>query len=593
MGSRSSRHKPLKSGSKHKVFSHLAWVALLLAVSGLALLVAGRYQSGKISGPRLAATDAAGQIYIISDRTAYVFDDGGVRRETVALSKFGIRGDVSDFLPMPGGDWLLADAQSGQIKRCNPRGGDCLLLSDRIAATAGKLRGPIRLALDEQRSRVYVADGGNHRLVALRLNGDVLDTSTPGADPFKAPAQIRVDGERLLVADAHNRRLAEVSVAGERFGAVRTFAYAETPIASAGRVFPHSFLHRANGSFLLINADASGHHGELIEYGAAGEPLRVLPDYAASQSSHLTFGKVLSLIDDYLLGWESDPQSLAEVEGKLIVADPSLMQVNQWSTGGQWQRFGDPVFLGELSELRAARRAWLRWQQFGQLLLVVAAGLATRAATRGLWIERAGSDVPTRLVTRFAAPTMVLQNGIHWIETDPATRRFLGHVLTTAGAVASLFMAGMLVTTLGGEGAEAGAAGWQPLFWPLAIAMLSMSGWGLLRRFGRYRIGTDGHVLYLMEPNGILRSLSLSNVRYTPHRIWVGSRWMTYRTPIGELFRRQELRRYVFSLLPASARMNEWDAMREVAQIALLQYPWMRWALPLGSVLLIGMVFVR
>jgi len=182
---------------------------------------------------------------------------------------------------------------------------------------------------------------------------------------------------------------------------------------------------------------------------------------------------------------------------------------------------------------------------------------------------------------------------VHWIETDPATRRFLGHVLTAAGAVASLFMAGMLVTTLGGEGAEAGAAGWQPLFWPLAIAMLSMSGWGLLRRFGRYRIGTDGHVLYLMEPNGILRSLSLSNVRYTPHRIWVGSRWMTYRTPIGELFRRQELRRYVFSLLPASARMNEWDAMREVAQIALLQYPWMRWALPLGSVLLIGMVFVR
>ena len=31
-----------------------------------------------------------------------------------------------------------------------------------------------------------------------------------------------------------------------------------------------------------------GRHGDLIEYGAAGEPLRVLPDYGAPATSHLS-----------------------------------------------------------------------------------------------------------------------------------------------------------------------------------------------------------------------------------------------------------------------------------------------------------------
>lgn len=589
---KASRKISKKPEKKSRVINRMAWVALLLALLGTLLLSLGQYRTSKISGPRLAATDQVGQIYIISDRTAYVFDDGGVRRETVALSKFGIRGDVSDFLPMPGGDWLLADAETAQIKRCNPKGGECLLLSDRIAASIGKLKPPIRLTLDEATNRLFIADGGNHRLVALRLNGDVLDTSNPGADPFKAPAQIRVDGERLLVADSRNRRLAEVALIGDRFGAVRTFAYAETPLARSGHVYPNGFLHRANGSYVLINADASGHHGDLIEYGAAGEPLRMLPDYGAPSSSHLTLAGLLGLFDNYLLGWEADPQSLVETEDRLVVADPSLMQVNQQSAGGEWQAFGDPVFLADLHELAAAKRGWMRWRQFGGLMLVAALLLGMAAMAHGLWIERSVVDVPTRLVTRFAAPTMVLQNGVHWIEANSSTRRFAAQVLASVTVLSLLFGAGVILSLIWGNDADA-HADWWPLWLPLATAAGAAVCNLLLRRFARYRIGTDGHVLYLMEPNGIQRSIALTNVRYTPHRIWVGSRWMTYRTPIGELFKRQELRRYVFSLLPASARMNEWEAAQEVVQLALAHHPWLRWALPLSSVLLIGVLFAR
>ncbi|MFO1380396.1 MAG: hypothetical protein U1F63_08530 [Chitinivorax sp.] len=589
---KASRHISRKAEKKSRVINRMAWVALLLALLGTLLLSLGQYRSSRISGPRLAATDQVGQIYIVSDRTAYVFDDGGVRRETVALSKFGIHGDVSDFLPMPGGDWLLADAETAQIKRCNPKGGECLLLSDRIAASIGKLKPPIRLTLDEASHRLFIADGGNHRLVALRLNGDVLDTSNPGADPFKAPAQIRVDGERLLVADSRNRRLAEVALLGDRFGAVRTFAYAETPLARSGHVYPNGFLHRANGSYVLINADGSGHHGDLIEYGAAGEPLRMLPDYGAPSSSHLTLAGLLGLLDNYLLGWEADPQSLVETEERLVVADPSLMQVNQQSIGGEWQQFGDPVFLADLHELSAAKRGWMRWRQFGGLTLFAALLLGMVAMARGLWIERSAVDVPTRLVTRFAAPTMVLQNGVHWIEANGSTRRFAAQVLASVTVLSLLFGAGVILSLIWGNDADA-HADWWPLWLPLATAAGAAACLLLLRRFARYRIGTDGHVLYLMEPNGIQRSIALTNVRYTPHRIWVGSRWMTYRTPIGELFRRQELRRYVFSLLPASARMNEWEAAQEVLQLALAHHPWLRWALPLSSVLLIGVLFAR
>lgn len=581
-----------QQGKKVRAINGLAWLAVLLAVAGTLLLALGQYRSGRVSGPRLAATDQHGQIYIISDRTAYVFDGGGVRRETIALSKFGIRGDVSDFLPMPGGDWLLADAENAQIKRCNPKGGDCLLLSDRIAATIGKLKSPIRLTLDESTHRLFIADGGNHRLVALRLNGDVLDTSNPGADPFKSPAQIHVDGERLLVADSRNRRLAEVALLGDRFGAVRTFAYAETPLARRGHVYPNGFVQRANGSYVLINSDSGGRYGDLVEYGGGGEPLRILPDYGAPSSSHLGFSGLLSLFDNYLLGWEADPQSLAEVDGRLVVADPGLMQVNMLVSGSEWQLFGDPAFLADLQELASAKRGWLRWRQFGQLTLVAALLLAIGAVARGLWVERAVVDVPTRLVTRFAAPTMVLQNGVHWIESDRATRRFVRQVLLGLAGLSGLFAAGVMLSLLWGNDADA-HADWWPLWLPLTTAAVALVAYGLLRRLSRFRIGTDGHVLYLMEPNGILRSVALTNVRYTPHRVWVGHRWMTYRTPIGELFKRQELRRYVFSLLPASARMNEWEAAQEVVQLALAHHPWLRWAVPLSSILLFGVMLAR
>lgn len=586
-----------KSGTKQlaraMVINRLVWVAVAVAVLGMLLLVLGQYRANRVNGPRLAATDQVGRIYIISDRTVYVFDEGGVRRETVALSKFGINQNVSDFVPMPDGDWLLADAVSGDIKRCNPRGGDCLLLSDRIAARIGKLKPPVRLALDQSHHRIFIADGGNHRLVALRLNGDVLDTSTPSADPFKSPAQIHADGDRLLVADSRNRRLAEVSLIGDRFGAVRTFAYAETPLAHAGQVHPVGFLHRANGSYILINADTSGHHGDLVEYGAAGEPLRVLPDYGAPASSHMSLWGVLQVFDNYLLGWESDPQSLVEAEDKLVVADPSLMQVNSQSNiGGEWLAFGDPAFLADLQELTAAKRGWLRWRQLGSVLLMLAAGLGLLAISRGLWIERSQPDVPTQLITRFAAPTMMLVNGVHWIEADSSTRRFASQVLASTAVLSLLFAVGVVISLIWGSNADS-RADW----WPLWLPLLTTSGAGvaywLLRRFSRYRIGTDGHVLYVMEPNGIQRSIALTNVRYTPHRIWVGSRWMTYRTPIGELFKRRELRRYVFSLLPASARMNEWEAAQEVLQVTLAHHPWLRWATPLSVLVLLGVMLAH
>ena len=586
---KSGKNKPARS----TVINRLVWLALVVAVLGALLLMLGQYRADRVSGPRLAAADQVGRIYIISDRTVYVFDEGGVRRETIALSKFGIGNDVSDFVPMPDGDWLLADAYSGDIKRCNPRGGECLLLSERIAARVGKLKPPVRLTLDQQRQRIFIADGGNHRLVALRLNGDVLDTSTPGADPFKSPAQILADGDRLLVADSHNRRLAEVSLVGDRFGAVRTFAYAETPLSRSGQAHPVGFLHRANGSYVLINANASGRHGDLIEYGAAGEPLRVLPDYGAPASSHLSLWGVWQIFDNYLLGWESDPQSLVEVEDKLVVADPSLMQVNaQSNAGGEWQAFGDPAFLADLQDLAGIKRGWLRWRQFGSGLLLLGLGLGLWAISRGLWIERSQPDVPTQLITRFAAPTMMLVNGVHWIESDSSTRRFASQVLMSTAVLSLLFAAGVVISLIWGNNPES-RADWWPLWLPLATMFGAGLAYWLLRRFSAYRIGTDGHVLYVMEPNGIQRSIALTNVRYTPHRIWVGSRWMTYRTPVGELFKRRELRRYVFSLLPASARMNEWEAAQEVLQVTLAHHPWLRWAVPLSAIALLGVMLAH
>ncbi len=129
---KSGTKKPARSA----VINRLVWLALVVTILGALLLMLGQYRADRVSGPRLAAADQVGRIYIISDRTVYVFDEGGVRRETIALSRFGISNDVSDFVPMPDGDWLLADAYSGDIKRCNPRGGECLGLVPRVGGAS-------------------------------------------------------------------------------------------------------------------------------------------------------------------------------------------------------------------------------------------------------------------------------------------------------------------------------------------------------------------------------------------------------------------------------------------------------------------------
>lgn len=107
---------------------------------------------------------------------------------------------------------------------------------------------------------LYVADGGNFRIVKFSPEGDVLTTwgekgDTAGA--FNFPHSLVVDGDRLLVADRENQRI-------QLFGLDGSYRESWTGIG-----YPYLLLQAREGGFWMSDARADA----LVRLSADGKPM--------------------------------------------------------------------------------------------------------------------------------------------------------------------------------------------------------------------------------------------------------------------------------------------------------------------------------
>lgn len=165
------------------------------------------------------------------------------------------------------GNVWTTDIGNHLVLKFSPEGELLMVFGKRGTASAGWFdrdydqlffNKPNDVAFDAN-GNIYVADGGNFRIVKFSPNGDVQATwgekgDTAGA--FNFPHSLLVDGGRLLVADRENQRIQLFSLDGR---------YQES---WSGIGYPYLLLKARAGGFWMSDARADA----LVKLSADGKP---------------------------------------------------------------------------------------------------------------------------------------------------------------------------------------------------------------------------------------------------------------------------------------------------------------------------------
>ena len=188
-------------------------------------------EPGQLDRPAHMALDADGHLLVVDTM------NHRVQRFTVEgeyIDGFGTHGSGSGELDMPWGIALdaegciyIGDWRNDRVQKFSPAG-DPLLTIGSSGDGDGQLNRPAGVAVD-QHGDIYVADRGNNRVLLFDRNGRYVErfigdatisklgrvylmanakvlrmremTTLEAQKRFRAPASVRVDGDRLFVAD--------------------------------------------------------------------------------------------------------------------------------------------------------------------------------------------------------------------------------------------------------------------------------------------------------------------------------------------------------------------------------------------------------
>lgn len=140
-------------------------------------------------------------------------------------------------------------------------------LFDITGQGAGGLSLPTDVAVGSD-DRIYVVDGGNHRIVAFDRNGKYLLTiGRKGSDEgqFKDPVGVGTDGKgRVYVADTGNHRI-------QVFGADGRFQYAFPVVDNGLAIRPIDVAADASGTRIYVSGN---NNHKIMSFTAPGKFLR-------------------------------------------------------------------------------------------------------------------------------------------------------------------------------------------------------------------------------------------------------------------------------------------------------------------------------
>ncbi len=505
-------------------------VAILVAMG---LCLAAIYYSGEqlgagVPGPSKIGLAPDGTVWVASHGGLHHFTGAGARKEVVALSALGRGAIISELLPLSDGTLVLAEAVPSGAYRCNVATLQCATITAKIAGAVGSTAHALMIAADEKRSRFYISDNANHRLILLDFAGKVLDVTAPRRLLYPNELAVEKSGQ-LVVVDTTHRRLVRIPVEGDAFGPDLWQMKTDNSLARPGRRLPMDLALSPGGGWWVLIARDGMKEGDVVLFGVDGNAVKRID-----------------------LGPDSDPTQIAIVPDGLLVADPSRATLTRiapdGSVAGPW---GDSVFQAELDGLRASRSAWRALRLAAQILLVA----LPLAGVFLLW--RLGERLPVRprLVVP-ASPTPV-EGGIHWLEVRPEFKRRARKMLIG-------MLAGIWILSIGAGVVFAWAwRGFSGLALTVFLATLAVAALAPLPfliwmpRAWRIRLGTDGRLFFFDPGNGKVEEHSFSALAISNGRqLLVGRRLLALRLGPGPLFAEEDLRSYVFARIPPSGRLD-------------------------------------
>ena len=232
---------------------------------------------------------------------------------------------------------------------------------------------------------IFISDSGHHRLIAIDLDGNVIDATEKNGSRFVFPNDLMFQSSSLIAADTNNSRVVAIDVTGGRFGRDLWQFDARTDLAGSGRWWPMSIAQSGNGDWWVINAGAGMRHGVVLIFEQSGKAIRSvqLPSAPSILQLDSLSPALAKLWEASILGLVHDPLALAKVGDQILVTDPSLMRVvSITQDGAHASEFGDESFQAELRQL-SERRQRLKLRRTGSMalafaLLMVAVPIAKR-----------------------------------------------------------------------------------------------------------------------------------------------------------------------------------------------------------------------
>lgn len=355
---------------------HLAIIAtiisLLLAV-GVRLWAHG--EAAAITGPTALRQAADGQVYAVVADQLLVFTAQGEMTQRIPLSRFGLHEFVGDF-------WVNADRQillraqrpEGGIARVlrvifriggdggdqNPPGQAALQWCPLSGAEPCRPFGPgfrstrtFRLAVEPATGAVLIADTAQHRLLRLSAKGVLEAMSASGAFRFPNALLIAKDG-LLHVADTNHHRIAAVSPAPARLGALHHEFKVQTDSSSPDRIWPMGIVQSADDALWTINAKENMAFGDVMVYEPDGRPRTKLT-----------------------LPINADPLALLALKDRVLVADVRNFEINAFDLQGRpMRRFGDDEFFQAMDSLKRDKQRYDSISNWSLLALLALGGLA-------------------------------------------------------------------------------------------------------------------------------------------------------------------------------------------------------------------------
>lgn len=255
-----TRETPVKNYRPAGVALALLFMLLFLAALGLRLWASGK--SAETVGPDHIAV-SQDRVYVHVNGELFVLSPQGRMQERKAIEPLVHDRSLIDMRAMRDGRLLLAHQQPAGIEVCDTQRWQCQPLGRAVTA---KIKGQFKVFVDEQTETLYVTDSDSFQVWSkTKLDGEPQPLTGQGI--FRRPNDVAVSADgRLWIADSGHYRLVALQQKGDGTWEESISHDTRNRLTREGRDWPMMLAMGPDGNWWVTQPTARGGNGDVLLY---------------------------------------------------------------------------------------------------------------------------------------------------------------------------------------------------------------------------------------------------------------------------------------------------------------------------------------